>query len=56
MLILRITLGKNRIFLSARSVLDPNVCQKVRFCGCLEVKVEMNAAQLTNVIVAGPRE
>ena len=24
--------------------------------GCLEVKVGANAAQLTNVIVAGPRE
>ena len=24
--------------------------------GCLEVKVGVNAAQLTNVIVAGPRE
>ena len=24
--------------------------------GCLEVKVETNAAHLTNVIVAGPRE
>ena len=24
--------------------------------GCFEIKVETNAAQLTNVIVAGPRE
>ena len=24
--------------------------------GCLEVKIGVNAAQLTNVIVAGPRE
>ena len=52
-----IYLGFRKVKVQRVTVVEFGMCNRGGDgVGCLEVKVGVNAAQLTNVIVAGPRE